>query len=147
MELMEFRIDKFIFRVADDRFYTSEGIWLKSENDQVQIGVSDYFQQHNGDVAFAEIKAVGKEVIKGAEVATIETMKVNVELPSPITGKVIEVNPALATAPEAINQDPYGTGWLVIMEPRNWNVEKTYLLDPQAYFIKMKADAEREVKS
>jgi len=146
-EFLETMVDKFIFKVATDRLYSTEGIWLKLEGNRIRIGVSDFFQQHNGDVAFAEIKAVGKEVTAGSEVATIETMKVNVELPSPISGKVVEVNPVLTTAPEAINQDPYGTGWLAVIEASEWSAEKTHLLEPQEYFKKMKADAEREVKS
>ena len=146
-EFLETMVDKFIFKVATDRLYSAEGLWLKPEGNRVRIGVSDFFQQHNGDVAFAEIKAVGKEVTAGSEVATIETMKVNVELPSPISGKVVEVNPVLTTAPEAINQDPFGTGWLAVIEANDWNAEKTHLLEPQAYFKKMKEDAEREVKS
>jgi glycine cleavage system H protein len=146
-EYLETMVDKFIFKVAMDRLYSTEGLWLKPEGNRIRIGVSDFFQQQNGDVAFVEIKAVGKEVTAGSEVATIETMKVNVELPSPISGKVVEVNPVLTTAPEAINQNPYGTGWLAVIEANDWNTEKTHLLEPQAYFIKMKEDAEREVKS
>ena len=146
-EFLEIMVDKFMFKVATDRLYSAEGLWLKSEGNRVRIGVSDFFQQHNGDVAFAEIKAVGKEVTANSEVATIETMKVNVELPLPISGKVVEVNPVLTTAPEAINLDPYGTGWLAVVEVNDWNEEKTHLLEPQAYFEKMKADAEREINS
>ncbi len=146
-EYLETMVDKFIFKVATDRLYSAEGLWLKPEGNLVRIGVSDFFQQHNGDVAFAEIKAVGKVVDAGAEVATIETMKVNVDLPSPITGKVVAVNNLLVTAPEVINQDPYGTGWLAVIEAYDWNAEKTHLLEPHAYFKKMKEDAEREVKS
>jgi len=144
-EFLEIMVDKFMFKVATDRLYSAEGLWLKSEGNPVRIGVSDFFQQHNGDVAFAEIKAVGKEVTANSEVATIETMKVNVELPLPISGKVVEVNPVLSTAPEAINLDPYGTGWLAVIEANDWNAEKTHLLEPLSYFKKMKEDAEREI--
>lgn len=144
-EFLEIMVDKFMFKVATDRLYSAEGLWLKSEGNRVRIGVSDFFQQHNGDVAFAEIKAVGKEVTANSEVATIETMKVNVELPLPISGKVVEVNPVLTTAPEAINLDPYGTGWLAVIEANDWNAEKTHLLEPLSYFKKMKEDAEREI--
>lgn len=144
-EFLEIMVDKFMFKVATDRLYSAEGLWLKSEGNRVRIGVSDFFQQHNGDVAFAEIKAVGKEVTANSEVATIETMKVNVELPLPISGKVVEVNPVLPTAPEAINLDPYGTGWLAVIEANDWNAEKTHLLEPLSYFKKMKEDAEREI--
>lgn len=146
-DFLDTMVDKFIFKVATDRLYSAEGLWLKSEGNRVRIGVSDYFQQHNGDVAFVEIKAVGKIVPAGAEVATIETMKVNIDLPSPVTGKIIEVNTLLVSTPEAINQDPYGNGWLAVVEVNDWNVEKTHLLEPQAFFEKMKADAEREINS
>jgi glycine cleavage system H protein len=146
-EFLETMVDKFIFKVATDRLYSAEGLWLKPEGNRVRIGVSDFFQQHNGDVAFAEIKAAGEEVTIGAEVAIIETMKVNVELPSPITGKVVEVNPVLSTSPEVINQDPFRNGWLAVIEANDWNTEKIHLLEPQAYFDKVKEDAEREVKS
>jgi glycine cleavage system H protein len=146
-EFLEAMVDKFIFKVATDRLYSAEGLWLKTEENLIRVGVSDFFQQHNGDVAFAEIKAVGKEIDAGAEVATIETMKVNVDLPSPITGKIIEVNTLLDSAPELINQDPYGAGWLAVVEVNDWNAEKIHLLEPQAYFEKMKADAEREINS
>jgi glycine cleavage system H protein len=112
----------------------------------VRIGLSDFIQQHSGDVAFAEVKAVGTEVGFGDEVATVETIKVNISLVSPVTGKVIEINPAMSTAPEAINQDPFGAGWLVVVEATDWEADKIRLLDPQAYLAKMKRDAELEVK-
>ncbi len=82
----------------------------------------------------------------GDEVASIETIKVNIAYTAPINGKIAEVNPAMIDAPEAINQDPYGNGWLAVMEVTNWDEEKTKLLDPQAYFEIMKGQAEEETK-
>jgi glycine cleavage system H protein len=79
-------------------------------------------------------------------VATIETIKVNISLTSPVTGKVVEVNPAMSTAPEAINQDPYGEGWLSVIEATDWEADRAGLLDPQAYFMLMKGQAEEEAK-
>jgi glycine cleavage system H protein len=146
-EFLEAMVDKFIFKVATDRLYSAEGLWLKTEENQVRVGVSDFFQQHNGDVAFAEMNPVGKQVNAGSRLATIETMKVNIELPSPITGEIVQVNPELVTAPEVINRDPFGAGWLVVIKASDWNNEKTRLLDPKSYFSRMKADAEREVNS
>jgi len=69
-----------------------------------------------------------------------------VALSSPISGQVIEVNPNMDTAPEAINQDPYGTGWLAVIAALDWETDRTQLLDPQAYFAVMKAEAEEEAK-
>ena len=89
---------------------------------------------------------MGTQVASGDEIAVIETIKVNISLTSPVTGKVVEVNPAMATAPEAINQDPFGAGWLAVVEATDWEIDKSQLLDPQAYFAKMKVEAEQEVK-
>src|SRR5512136_1838929 len=110
MNYLEYKIDKFIFRIADDRYYTDDGLWAKPEHNHVRIGISDYRQQRSGDVAFVEIKPEGTHLSVGEELGVIETIKVNFSLASPISGKVIEVNPILEISPEAINQDPYGIG-------------------------------------
>jgi glycine cleavage system H protein len=146
-EFLETTVDKFTFKVATDRLYSAEGLWARPEGNRVRIGLSDFVQQHNGDVAFAEVKAVGTNVAFGDEIATIETIKVNLSLISPVTGKVVEVNPAMSTAPEAINQDPFGAGWLAVVEATEWEADKSRLLNSQAYFAKMKRDAELEVKN
>ena len=145
-EYLETTVDKFTFKVAIDRLYNEEGIWAKPEGNLVRIGLSDFLQQRSGDVAFAEVKPVGTQVACGDEIALIETIKVNISLTSPVTGKVVEVNLAMATTPEAINQEPYGAGWLAVVEATDWQTDKANLLDPQAYFAKMKVEAEQEVK-
>jgi glycine cleavage system H protein len=145
-EFLETSVDKFIFRVAIDRFYNGEGVWAKDENGRVRIGLSDFVQQRSGDVAFAEIKPAGTSLAFGDEVAVIETIKVNITFTSPVTGKVVEVNPAMAEAPEAINQDPFGEGWLAVIEPTDWAADRARLLNPQAYFARMKTEAEEEAK-
>jgi len=145
-EFLETSVDKFIFRVATDCFYNGEGVWAKEENGRVRIGLSDFVQQRSGDVASAEIKPVGLSLAFGDEVAVIETIKVNIAFTSPVTGKIVEVNPVMADAPEAINQDPYGEGWLAAIEPVDWAADRNRLLDPQAYFVRMKTEAEEEVK-
>ena len=139
-------VDKFTFKVALDRLYTVEGVWALPDAGRVRIGVSDFLQQRSGDVAFAEIKPLGTAVKAGDEVAVIETIKVNISLTSPQTGRVQEANPGLADAPEAINQDPYGAGWLAILEPANWETDRAQLLTAAAYFEKMKGQAEEEAK-
>jgi glycine cleavage system H protein len=146
MDLLEFTIDKFTFRTATDRFYSDDGMWVKPENNEVRIGISDYLQQRSGDVAFVEIRPVGTNVAFGDELAVIETIKVNISLTSPVSGRVIEVNPAMGTSPEAINQDPYGAGWLVVIKAADWEINQKHLLDPQAYFDKIKQEADQEAK-
>ncbi len=145
-EYLETTVDKFTFRVATDRLYNDEGVWAKWEDGLVRVGLSDFVQQHSGDVAFAEIKPAGTQIAADEEVAAVETIKVNISLSAPSGGEVQEVNAALATAPEAINQDPYGTGWLVLVRPADWEADKAHLLEPHEYFARMKAQAEQEVR-
>ncbi len=144
-EYLEFSIDKFTFRTAIDRLYSAEGLWLKEENNLVRIGMSDYLQQRSGDVAFVEIMPVGKVISTGDEIIVMETIKVNISMPSPISGKIIQVNPLMQDTPEIINQDPYGEGWLVLVEASNFEVDAKHLLSAAAFFEKTRQESEREV--
>jgi glycine cleavage system H protein len=144
-EYLEYKIDKFIFRIAKDRYYTDDGLWVMPENNHDRIGISDYLQQRSGDVAFAEVKPEGTVLAAGDELAVIETIKVNISLVSPVSGEVCEVNPILGTSPEAINQDPYGTGWLAVIDTKALKGSIQNLLDAQTYFSKIKQDAEQEL--
>jgi len=143
---LEITVDKFTFKVATDRFYTREGVWVQLDADRVRIGLSDFLQQRSGDIAFVEIKPVGTTLAAGDEVASIETIKVNVALSSPVSGKVIEANPEMDAAPEAINQDPYGAGWLAVIATSDWDTDRSRLLDATAYFEVVKREAEEETK-
>jgi glycine cleavage system H protein len=159
-EFLEVTVDKFTFKVATDRFYTRAGVWaspfLEGESREreashgagvrLRIGLSDFLQQRSGDIAFAEIKPVGTALTVGDEIASIETIKVNVALSAPVSGKVIEVNPAMDSAPEAINQDPYGAGWLAVIAATDWETDRVQLLDAAAYFEVVKREAEEEMK-
>jgi glycine cleavage system H protein len=144
-KFVEITLDKFTFKVADDRFYTPAGLWALPEGKRIRIGLSDFQQQRSGDVAFAEIKPVGTQLALNDEVAVIETIKVNISLGSPVSGKLVEINPAMTDAPEVINQAPYEAGWMAIIEADHWDVDKARLMDPQAYFNLMKSLAEEEL--
>ena len=145
-EFLETTVDKFIFRVATDRYYHSEGVWAQAEGNRVRIGLSDFLQQRSGDVAFAEVQPEGTVLAFDDEVAVIETIKADISLASPVTGRVVEVNPAMEVAPEVITQDPYGEGWLAVIETSDWESDRARLLDSQAYFVEMKQEAEEEAK-
>jgi glycine cleavage system H protein len=146
-EFLETTVDKFIFRVASDRFYNQEGVWVKLEADQqVAVGVSDFVQQRSGDVAFADVNPAGTQVELGEEFCNIETIKVDVALTSPVSGEILEVNPELEDAPEVINQDPYSAGWLAKIRIEAWDAVKSSLLTPEEYFEQMKVEAEEESK-
>jgi glycine cleavage system H protein len=144
-DYLEYTLDKFTFKVATDCFYNSEGVWVKADGNQITVGVSDFFQQQNGDVAFAEVKEAGTAVTANDDFANIETIKVDVELPSPVSGTIIAVNERLEMEAEIINQEPYGDGWLAIIEATDWPADKANLMTPEEYFEHMKAQAEEEV--
>lgn len=145
-DYLQTTIDKFIFKVATDRGYSRDGIWLEELGaGRVRVGVSDFVQQHSGDVAFVSVKRMGTVLRAGDEFAELETVKVNLGLPLPIRGTIIEVNPALDTTPEVVNTDPYGEGWLAVIEPAAWDVDRVSLLEHQAYLSIVRSQAEQEL--
>lgn len=145
-EFLEVTVDKFSFKVATDRLYTGDHLWLKMVDGLVVIGLTDYLQQTAGDVAFAEPEPEATSLVAGDILANIETMKTTLDIPSPISGVVKMVNPRLEDEPELVNQEPYGEGWLVGLEPADWAAAQAGLLNPDDYFEKMKAEAEAEAK-
>lgn len=148
---LETTVDKFIFRVATDRLYNTDGVWalwVESRGDgQVRVGLTDYVQQHTGDVAFAHIKPVGTKLAAGEEFAEIETVKATVSFHSPVAGEIVGINSDLDLSPEVINQDPYEKGWLAVINATHWEADRGQLLDPQAYFALMRSQAEEELKT
>lgn len=146
MSFLESTVDKFTFKVDTTCFFNQEGVWVRVEGNLARLGLSDFLQQSSGDIAFVDVEPVGKKINFNDEVCAVETIKVDVALHSPVTGKIIAINPALENTPEVINQDPYGEGWLCEIELENWETDLKQLLDPDAYFIKMKQDAEEEIK-
>ena len=144
-DYLETQVDKFTFKVPTDRYYTSYGVWAKAEGNHIRIGLSDYLQQSSGDIAFADVRPTGTVLSVGDEASDIETIKVDISIPSPLAGKIVRVNPLMETEPETINQDPYGEGWLCEIEPLDWESDLKNLMDPDAYFAHMKQQAEEEV--
>jgi glycine cleavage system H protein len=143
-EFLEFTLDKFLFKVATDRFYNSDGVWAKAGEHRVVLGMSDYLQQRSGDVAFVTVLEAGRQLAAGEPFADVETIKADVQLASPVTGSVLEINAALDFEAELINQDPYGDGWMVVIAAADWAADQAALLSAQAYFEHMKKDALRE---
>jgi glycine cleavage system H protein len=144
-EYHETTVDKFVFRVATDRLYTPDGVWAQCLGNRVRVGLTDYFQQRNGDVAFVYVKAAGTKLAGGDELAELETIKTNQSIFSPVSGTVVEVNPDLDLSPEIINQDPYVAGWLAVIETADWEGERAKLLEPHAYLATMRSQAEQEL--
>jgi glycine cleavage system H protein len=98
-----------------DRRYTKDHEWITVTGTRGRVGITDYAQKQLGDVVFVELPEVGRAVDQGQTAGTIESVKAVSELYSPASGKVVEVNPALASKPETVNSDPHGT-WLFDIE-------------------------------
>ena len=99
--------------IPDDLLYTPSHEWVRITDQEAVMGITDFAQCQLGDITFIELPATGDTVVQGQEMGSIESVKAASELNSPISGTVIEVNAELDGAPEKINQDPYGTGWMI----------------------------------
>jgi glycine cleavage system H protein len=97
----------------DNLKYTKDHEWIRIEGETGTIGITDYAQGELGDVVFVELPAPGKSVKQHDSFGTIEAVKAVSDLYAPMSGTVTEVNPAVAAAPDAVNKDPYGKGWMV----------------------------------
>ncbi len=96
--------------------YSEEHEWVRVEGDRAVIGITDYAQDALGDVVYVQVPGVGLAVIAKASIGEIESTKSVSEIYSPVTGTVIEVNSDLENAPEGVNSDPYGAGWICVIE-------------------------------
>ncbi len=112
--------------------YTKEHEWIDLEGTQAKIGITEHAQGELGDVVFVELPAVGTQLKKGDNLGTVESVKAVSDIYAPLSGKVIEVNTKLESAPETINQDPHGAGWLVVLEVADPS-EADHLLDAASY--------------
>ena len=142
-EFLETTFDKFIFTVKLGYLYTEDDYWLDIKGTVATVGLTDYLQKSSGDVAFVEPVVVGKSVKKCEELAEMETIKVTLNLISPVTGKVIEVNQQLEAHPELINSEPYGAGWIFRIELADPAESKEGLLQAEAYMELMKRKIEK----
>ncbi len=116
--------------VPDELRYSSDHEWIRTDGDRVKIGITDYAQDALGDVVFVELPEVGTSVAAGESIAEVESTKSVSDIYAPVAGTIVEINADLADSPERINEDPYGDGWLFVIEPAD---DDTALLDAVAY--------------
>ncbi|UCH66809.1 MAG: glycine cleavage system protein GcvH [Ignavibacterium sp.] len=118
--------------IPDNLKYTNDHEWISIDGNVATIGITDYAQGELGDIVYVDIDADLTEIEKGQSVGTIEAVKTVSDLFGPLTGKVVEMNNALADSPELINTDPYGDGWMLKVEFTNAS-ELDDLLDSAGY--------------
>jgi glycine cleavage system H protein len=102
--------------VPEDLRYSSDHEWARLEGDRVRIGITDYAQDALGDVVYFEVPTEGAAVNAGERICEVESTKSVSDIYAPVAGTVVEVNHALADSPERLNQDPYGDGWICVIE-------------------------------
>lgn len=99
--------------LPDDLKYSESHEWVRTDGETARIGISDYAQNQLGDIVFVELPEIGVVLEKGREFGTVESVKAVAEVYAPIGGKVVAVNDELVDAPELVNNDPYGRGWMI----------------------------------
>jgi glycine cleavage system H protein len=118
--------------IPEELRYTSEHEWVRAGGQSVRVGITDYAQDALGDVVYVQLPDAGLQVIAHASIAEIESTKSVSEVYAPVTGTVVEVNATLDDAPEQVNADPYGAGWIFVVELAE-PAEVDQLLDAAAY--------------
>jgi glycine cleavage system H protein len=112
--------------------YSTDHEWARVEEGRVRIGITDYAQDALGDVVFVELPTVGTQVERGASFSEVESTKSVSEIYAPVSGTIAEVNADLADSPERLNDDPYGEGWICVIEPTD-PTQLGELLDAEGY--------------
>jgi glycine cleavage system H protein len=118
--------------IPSDLRYSTDHEWARVEEGRVRVGITDYAQDALGDVVFVELPEVGIKVDRGASFSEVESTKSVSEIYAPVSGTVAEVNAELADSPERLNDDPYGEGWICIIEPTD-PPQLDELLDAEGY--------------
>ena len=117
--------------IPENLSYTEDHEWVgPNEGDGVKVGITDYAQDSLSDVVFVELPNVGDTYQRGEVMAVAESVKAASDIYAPIAGKIIDVNDKLEESPELVNESPYGSGWMVVIEPSE---DMSALIDAESY--------------
>lgn len=115
-----------------DLKYSKEHEWVRIEGKRAVVGITDFAQSQLGDIVFVELPAVGAMITAGKRFSVVESVKAVSDIFAPLNGRIVEINEALNDAPEKVNQDPYGEGWIAVVEMTG-GTEDGGLMDSEAY--------------
>ncbi len=118
--------------IPENLKYTKDHEWVRIEGEEAYIGITDFASQELGDIVFVEVETVGEELNKEETFGSIEAVKTVSDMFMPVSGEILEFNELLEDAPETINEDPYGKGWIIKFRLTNMD-ELKELLDAKAY--------------
>jgi glycine cleavage system H protein len=113
--------------------YSKDHEWIKVEGDVAIIGITDYAQNSLHEITFVEISEVGTVLEANGECGLVESMKASSDIFTPVAGEIVEVNGELEDAPEIVNEDPYGKGWMFKIKPSNLDTDVAELMDAKGY--------------
>lgn len=116
----------------EDRRYTKEHEWIRIEGDSCTLGITAFAQDELGEVVYVELPEVGQSFAADEEIGSIESVKAVAEVYTPLAGEIVEVNEELVDAPERVNSDPHGDGWLVKLRPAG-DVDTSGLMSSEEY--------------
>lgn len=121
------------YEIPEGLHYTKEHEWMKVESERCRIGITDYAQKTLHEVVYVDLPNLGKALTQNATFGTVESVKAVSELYSPVSGEVVERNEKLVEAPELVNQEPYGAGWVVVVKPSRLQDDLKGLLNAEGY--------------
>ena len=139
----DFYVDRYL--IKGDRYYTKEHEWVMIKNGIAEVGITDYAQKQLGDIVYVDLPEVGKEIDAGDTLANVESVKNVAPVYAPVTGKVIQVNEDLKDEPGLINDDPYGAGWIAVLEMKDPSeIEDLMTAEDYAEYLKEIVEEEKE---
>ncbi|HMK83800.1 MAG TPA: glycine cleavage system protein GcvH [Candidatus Bathyarchaeia archaeon] len=121
------------YEVRERMYYSKEHEWMKVENEMCRVGITDYAQKTLHEVVYVDLPPLGRNVTQNASFGTVESVKAVSEIYSPISGDIVERNENLVNSPELVNEDPYGSGWIVVVKSSRLNDELKNLLSHEDY--------------
>jgi len=132
------------FAVPEELYYTKEHEWLRIEGGKCRVGVTDYAQNSLHEIVYVDLPKVGSKVELMQSIGTVESVKAVADVYSPVSGTVLEVNNTLSDAPELVNKNPYGQGWITIIVPEDLKKELLSLMTSHNYKDLLKKITEKK---
>ena len=121
------------YEIPDKLYYSKEHEWVRVQDKSAVVGITDYAQKQLHEIVYVELPKKGSTIKQSETLSTVESVKSVSDVFSPVSGKITEVNTELAESPELLNQDPYGRGWIAIIEYSDLKKEMDKLLTPAQY--------------
>jgi glycine cleavage system H protein len=144
MEYLELKVDKWTFTVPKGFFYNENDFWARIDGKIATVGITSYLQSKLSDIIFVSLPEIGTVIEQFCEAGSFESVKAALDVISPVSGSVVEVNSELVSSPDLANSDPYGKGWFLKIELSNFESDKENLIDAEGYFEVLKKKVEKE---